>query len=386
MTQTLSLRCHWRRELSVLLAQSATPATLSPAPAPPAGPIVGVADQSLINLLLTGHAVSNVWDGDRECSGMRTEVHVDENTLVAEVSGSGFSSGVMGLVPSPDQPGPIGASSASTAARCQHHVADAYHVLRCTLVVRSGQAGQNACYEEEGGGRRELQEWRSSRSEAKTLAGVKRRMQTPAGVSEKPADSSWSQRRLQLERRLKTEARAKVWVPGAGGKPVRQQESGARRGTQSQVLAHPPAHALKLRETQTRMAPHLSSPAGQGVQSQVPRPGNGINLMKNKLDPEGLGIILLGPFLQEFFPDQGSSGPESFTVYHYNGLKQSNYNEKGRACTAAPTRVPTTEELSDPRATIAAENQEAAALRPRPTWTQEQSPVVTVSLEAASRG
>uniref|UniRef100_A0A671G3I4 Ubiquitin carboxyl-terminal hydrolase MINDY n=1 Tax=Rhinolophus ferrumequinum TaxID=59479 RepID=A0A671G3I4_RHIFE len=53
-----------------------------------------------------------------------------------------------------------------------------------------------------------------------------------------------------------------------------------------------------------------------------------INIMKNKLDPEGLGIILLGPFLQEFFPDQGSSGPESFTVYHYNGLKQSNYNEK----------------------------------------------------------
>lgn len=29
-----------------------------------------------------------------------------------------------------------------------------------------------------------------------------------------------------------------------------------------------------------------------------------INLIKNKLDPEGLGIILLGPFLQEFFPDQ----------------------------------------------------------------------------------
>lgn len=26
--------------------------------------------------------------------------------------------------------------------------------------------------------------------------------------------------------------------------------------------------------------------------------------------------------------DQGSSGPESFTVYHYNGLKQSRYNEK----------------------------------------------------------
>ncbi len=26
--------------------------------------------------------------------------------------------------------------------------------------------------------------------------------------------------------------------------------------------------------------------------------------MKSKLDPEGLGIILLGQFLQEFFPDQ----------------------------------------------------------------------------------
>lgn len=26
--------------------------------------------QSLVNLLVTGHAVSNVWDGDRECSGM----------------------------------------------------------------------------------------------------------------------------------------------------------------------------------------------------------------------------------------------------------------------------------------------------------------------------
>ncbi|KAK1339748.1 hypothetical protein QTO34_018304 [Cnephaeus nilssonii] len=32
MTQTLSSRRQWRRELSVLLAQSATPATLSPAP------------------------------------------------------------------------------------------------------------------------------------------------------------------------------------------------------------------------------------------------------------------------------------------------------------------------------------------------------------------
>lgn len=53
-----------------------------------------------------------------------------------------------------------------------------------------------------------------------------------------------------------------------------------------------------------------------------------VNIMKNKLDPEGLGIILLGTFLQEFFPEQESTIPESFTIYHYNGLKQSNHNEK----------------------------------------------------------
>lgn len=35
--------------------------------------------------------------------------------------------------------------------------------------------------------------------------------------------------------------------------------------------------------------------------------------MKNKLDPEGLGIILLGPFLQEFFPDQ-------VTLFHSIGM------------------------------------------------------------------
>lgn len=29
-----------------------------------------------------------------------------------------------------------------------------------------------------------------------------------------------------------------------------------------------------------------------------------VNLVKSKLDPENLGIILLGPFLLEFFPDQ----------------------------------------------------------------------------------
>nr|XP_020504187.1 ubiquitin carboxyl-terminal hydrolase MINDY-3 isoform X3 [Labrus bergylta] len=34
-------------------------------------PVHGHGSQSLVNLLVTGHAVSNVWDGDRECSGMK---------------------------------------------------------------------------------------------------------------------------------------------------------------------------------------------------------------------------------------------------------------------------------------------------------------------------
>ncbi|XP_076135956.1 ubiquitin carboxyl-terminal hydrolase MINDY-3 isoform X2 [Alosa pseudoharengus] len=53
-----------------------------------------------------------------------------------------------------------------------------------------------------------------------------------------------------------------------------------------------------------------------------------VNLMKSKLDPESLGIVLLGSFLMEFFPEQDSGIPDSFPVYHYNGLKQSNHNEK----------------------------------------------------------
>ncbi|XP_031432961.1 ubiquitin carboxyl-terminal hydrolase MINDY-3 [Clupea harengus] len=53
-----------------------------------------------------------------------------------------------------------------------------------------------------------------------------------------------------------------------------------------------------------------------------------VNLMKGKLDPESLGIVLLGSFLMEFFPEQDSGTPDSFPVYHYNGLKQSNYSEK----------------------------------------------------------
>uniref|UniRef100_T1IVP6 Ubiquitin carboxyl-terminal hydrolase MINDY n=1 Tax=Strigamia maritima TaxID=126957 RepID=T1IVP6_STRMM len=54
-----------------------------------------------------------------------------------------------------------------------------------------------------------------------------------------------------------------------------------------------------------------------------------VEVMKQKLDSEGLGIILLNTFMEEFYPDEGRSAvPEKFILYHYNGLKRSCPNGK----------------------------------------------------------
>lgn len=46
-----------------------------------------------------------------------------------------------------------------------------------------------------------------------------------------------------------------------------------------------------------------------------------VELMRAKMDSEGLGIILIHQFLEEFYPDSAlTSCPDSFTLYHYNGL------------------------------------------------------------------
>lgn len=37
-----------------------------------------------------------------------------------------------------------------------------------------------------------------------------------------------------------------------------------------------------------------------------------VSIVKSKLDPENLGIILLGPFLLEFFPNQVCGAVQSF--------------------------------------------------------------------------
>ena len=44
-----------------------------------------------------------------------------------------------------------------------------------------------------------------------------------------------------------------------------------------------------------------------------------MDIIKSKLDPDSLGIILLPMFLEEFYPED-KPPPDSFTLYHYNGL------------------------------------------------------------------
>lgn len=46
--------------------------------------------------------------------------------------------------------------------------------------------------------------------------------------------------------------------------------------------------------------------------------------MKRKLDPDGTSIILLNDFMYEFFPDDKKSTPDTFDLYHYNGIPNSN--------------------------------------------------------------
>ena len=47
-----------------------------------------------------------------------------------------------------------------------------------------------------------------------------------------------------------------------------------------------------------------------------------VDIMKSKLDPDSLGIILLPLFLEEFYPEDKPL-PDSFTLYHYNGLSKA---------------------------------------------------------------
>lgn len=49
-----------------------------------------------------------------------------------------------------------------------------------------------------------------------------------------------------------------------------------------------------------------------------------VNIIRRKLDSENLGIILLALFMDEFFPEEPCMCPDTFVLYHYNGLQRSN--------------------------------------------------------------
>ena len=54
-----------------------------------------------------------------------------------------------------------------------------------------------------------------------------------------------------------------------------------------------------------------------------------VDIMKDKLDSENLGIITRSSFLEEFYPGETTpETPKTFTFYHYNGLARSCPNNK----------------------------------------------------------
>ncbi|XP_058443531.1 ubiquitin carboxyl-terminal hydrolase MINDY-3 homolog [Malaya genurostris] len=55
-----------------------------------------------------------------------------------------------------------------------------------------------------------------------------------------------------------------------------------------------------------------------------------VDLMRKKLDPESLGIILLNEFMYEFFPTEKKSIPDTFDLLHYNGIPNSNCENRVR--------------------------------------------------------
>ncbi|XP_030639655.1 ubiquitin carboxyl-terminal hydrolase MINDY-3 [Chanos chanos] len=228
----LSLYDTWRNKFGVLLFLYSVILTkgienikneIEDTTEPLIDPVYGHGSQSLINLLVTGHAVSNVWDGDRECSGMKLHgIHEQASVGFLTLMESLRYCKVGAFLKSPKYPIWILGSETHLSV---------FFTKEMALVAPESPSEQ---------ARRVFQSF-------------------------DPEDNGF--------------------IPDS--------------------LLEDVMKALDL----------VSEPEY-------------VNVMKSKLDPEGLGIVLLGPFLMEFFPDQDSGIPDSFPVYHYNGLKQSNHNEK----------------------------------------------------------
>ncbi|XP_070300089.1 ubiquitin carboxyl-terminal hydrolase MINDY-3 isoform X2 [Salvelinus sp. IW2-2015] len=187
-------------------------------------PVYGHGSQSLVNLLVTGHAVSNVWDGDRECSGMKLHgIHNQASVGFLTLMESLRYCKVGAFLKSPKFPIWILGS--------ETHLSVFFAKETCLVAPES---------------------------------------------------------------------------PSEQARRVFQTFDPEDNGFIPDCLLEEVMKALDL----------------------VSEPEYYVSLMKSKLDPEGLGIVLLAPFLLEFFPDQDTGIPDSFSVYHYNGLKQSNHNER----------------------------------------------------------
>lgn len=78
-----------------------------------------------------------------------------------------------------------------------------------------------------------------------------------------------------------------------------------------------------------------------------------VELMRRKLDAENLGIILLGAFMDEFFPSGERAAPDTFPLLHYNGLARSNAagRVRYRAGRAALLECPLRATSADPMLT-----------------------------------
>lgn len=55
-----------------------------------------------------------------------------------------------------------------------------------------------------------------------------------------------------------------------------------------------------------------------------------VEIMRRKLDPDNTTIILLSDFMYEFFPEDKRSTPDTFDLFHYNGIPNSNLDHKVR--------------------------------------------------------
>lgn len=80
-----------------------------------------------------------------------------------------------------------------------------------------------------------------------------------------------------------------------------------------------------------------------------------VDIMRKKLDPENLGIILMNAFLEEFFEEESPRFPDIFDLYHYNGIPNSNLHNqvKYRKGTAVilETNLMAMSDLSNPMLT-----------------------------------